>query len=498
MHNNMNINSFETNNIYTNKKPKTMRGNQSYGLSFGVNENGGYDFYQLSAHKKEESFWEKWKNVIIAGTVTVGAVVLGVVGYNKGWFGKIKKWFGKTETKAVKEAPKVAEKGTKVVQDEISKHLETLNLGNLGIGDKTLTDLLKPNNKTVTKEQFVAVAQEIKECDLTDNAVKQAAVAVLERLRNNLKETFTINGFDTTQEIKDVRVLDEILKESSSVNDKDYWLSGPIGTLAMSRIYTFAGTYFNLLNSLRMSQYVDKDSFFEVLRIVQKKLGTDNSTEKINAAIQIVEQLRKNFKDDVNIKSFNRNQPIENKETLQRLFEIANSVPSIEEKDNFNRKLLGLIRKEKLADDDVKELFALYKKEIINSENISNFCKVLKVAIEKGIATEGHIEAFINTCINSHKYTDLDNIVNDLKAFIEKGEFANDSEKTRIIQSYITQFVNVGKQVEENSKNTYIPTVASVINVAIEKGIATEQHINDFIDASKDDRLSKEWMSQIR
>ena len=182
---------------------------------------------------------------------------------------------------------------------------------------------------------------------------------------------------------------------------------------------------------------------------------------------------------------------------MQQLFEIANSVPSIEEKDNFNRKLLGLIRKEKLADDDVKELFALYKKEIINSENISNFCKVLKVAIEKGIATEGHIEAFINTCINSHKYTDLDNIVNDLKAFIEKGEFANDSEKTRIIQSYITQFVNVGKQVEENSKNTYIPTVAGVINVAIEKGIATEQHINDFIDASKDDRLSKEWMSQI-
>ena len=217
MHNNMNINSFETNNIYTNKKPKTMRGNQSYGLSFGVNENGGYDFYQLSAHKKEESFWEKWKNVIIAGTVAVGAVVLGVVGYNKGWFGKIKKWFGKTETKAVKEAPKVSEKGTEVVQDEISKHLETLNLGSLKIGNKTLTDLLKPNNQTVTKAQFVAVAQEIKKKgNLTDN-VKKAAVAVLERLRKNLKVTFTINDFDTTQEIKDVRVLDEIIKESSSV-----------------------------------------------------------------------------------------------------------------------------------------------------------------------------------------------------------------------------------------------------------------------------------------
>ncbi|MCI5824252.1 MAG: hypothetical protein MRZ90_04865, partial [Candidatus Gastranaerophilales bacterium] len=210
MHNNMNINSFETNNIYTNKKPKTMRGNQSYGLSFGVNENGGYDFYQLSAHKKEESFWEKWKNVIIAGTVAVGAVVLGVVGYNKGWFGKIKKWFGKTE------APKTAEKGTEVVQDEISKHLETLNLGSLKIGNKTLTDLLKPNNQTVTEEQFVAVAREIKKKgNLTDNVVKQAAVAVLERLRKNLKKTFTINDFNTKQKIND-SALDEILKESSS------------------------------------------------------------------------------------------------------------------------------------------------------------------------------------------------------------------------------------------------------------------------------------------
>ncbi|MCI5823692.1 MAG: hypothetical protein MRZ90_02005, partial [Candidatus Gastranaerophilales bacterium] len=223
MHNNMNINPFGTNNIYTNKKPKTMRENQSYGLSFGANENGGYDSYQLSAPKKEESFWEKWKNVIIAGTVAVGAVVLGVVGYNKGWFGKIKKWFDKTETKAVKEAPKVSEKGTEVVQDKISKHLETLKLGNLGIGDKTLTDLLKPNNQTVTKAQFVAVAQEIKrKGNLTDNIVKQAAVAVLERLRKNLNANSLnrdkkINGFDTTQEIKDVGVLDEIIKESSSV-----------------------------------------------------------------------------------------------------------------------------------------------------------------------------------------------------------------------------------------------------------------------------------------
>ena len=557
----MNINPFGTNNIYTNKKPKTMRGNQSYGLSFGVNENGGYDNYQSSAPKKEESFWEKWKNVIIAGTVAVGAVVLGVVGYNKGLFGKIKKWFGKTE------APKVAEKGSEVVQDEISQDLKTLNLGSLNIGNKTLTDLLKPNNKTVTKEQFVAVAREIKECDLTDNAVRKAAVAVLERLRKNLNTNSLdnnkrINGFDTTQEIND-SVLDTILgKQTLSVNDKGYWAE-PIATLEMNNFYSFPNSpMFYLSDILTSPKSVDRDSFFEVLRIVQKKLGTDNSTEKINAAIQIVEQLRKNFKDNVNIKSFNCNQPIENKETLQQLFDIANSVSTINEKDNFNSQLSDLIDlikgKEKLTDYDVKKLFALYKKEIINSENISDFCKVLKVAIEKGIATEEHIndimtvcqnekqdvvasvletainnvrndnkekiqdfigqffksckdpsismqvikvaiekgiatekhiEAFINTCKDSHKYTDLKDVINYLKAFIENGEFANDSEKTKTIQSYITQFVNAGKQVEGNNKNTYIPTVAGVINVAIEKGIATEQHINDFIDASKDNQL---------
>ena len=41
-------------------------------------------------------------------------------------------------------------------------------------------------------------------------------------------------------------------------------------------------------------------------------------------------------KDNVNIKSFNCNQPIENKETLQQLFDIANSVSTINEKDNFD------------------------------------------------------------------------------------------------------------------------------------------------------------------
>ncbi len=242
---------------------------------------------------------------------------MAAVSYNKGWFGKIKKWFGKTETKTVKEAPKVAEKGTKVVQDDISKHLETLKLGNLGIGNKTLTDLLKPNNQTVTKEQFVAVAREIKECDLTDNAVRKAAVAVLERLRKNLNTNSLdnnkrINGFDTTQEIKDVNALDAILKESLSVNDKNYWLLGPIETLEMDRSYSFPNSpRFYLSEILTSSKSVDRDSFFEVLRIVQEKLGIDNSTEKINAAIQIVEQLRKNFKDDVNIENFDCNQPIE-------------------------------------------------------------------------------------------------------------------------------------------------------------------------------------------
>ena len=268
MHNNMNINSFETNNIYTNKKPKTMRGNQSYGLSFGVNENGGYDFYQLSAHKKEESFWEKWKNVIIAVTVAVGAVVFGVVGYNKGWFGKT-------------EAPKAAEKGTEVVQDEISKHLKTLNLGSLKIGDKTLTDLLKPNNKTVTKEQFVAVAQEIKrKGNLTDNIVKQAAVAVLERLRKNLNANSLnrdkkINGFDTTQEIKDVRVLDEIIKEPqvetepTSVSEPEAQEITYDGLCEMIKSSSLPNeTKNNLKNSLN-SEYINVENIPDIISAVK-------------------------------------------------------------------------------------------------------------------------------------------------------------------------------------------------------------------------------------
>ncbi len=151
-------------------------------------------------------------------------------------------------------------------------------------------------------------------------------------------------------------------------------------------------------------------------------------------------------------------------------------MPSIEEKYDFRIKLSELVNKEKekLTDDDVKELFALYKKEIINSENISNFCTVLKVAIEKGIATEEHINDIMTVCQNEKQ----DVVASVLETAINNDKFRDDNKEK--IQGFIGQFFDSCKD----------PSISKqVIKVAIEKGIATEGHINDFIDASKDDQL---------
>ena len=93
----MNVNPFGLNSVYTKTNPSTMNANQSCGLHFGAGS-GDYDCYQSSVPKKKENFWQKWKKWIIGGTVAVGAGILGIVGYNKGWFGKAKE--------AVKALPK--------------------------------------------------------------------------------------------------------------------------------------------------------------------------------------------------------------------------------------------------------------------------------------------------------------------------------------------------------------------------------------------------------
>ena len=144
----MNITPYRTNSIYANKKSRITEVNHGYSFSFGANENKNFNNCQPSSISEEETFWQKWKNVIIAGTVGVGIVVCGVVGYKKDLGGKIKKFFGKTETKTkvTKETPNTVRN----VENKILKHLETLGLSTAQLEDGTkIADLVKLNNKTI-------------------------------------------------------------------------------------------------------------------------------------------------------------------------------------------------------------------------------------------------------------------------------------------------------------------------------------------------------------
>ena len=212
----MNITPYRTNSIYANKKSRTTEVNHGYSFSFGANKNKNFNNCQPSAISEEETFWQKWKNVIIACTVGVGIVVCGVVGYKKDLGGKIKKFFGKTETKTkvTKETPNTVRN----VGNKILKHLESLGLSTAQLDDGTkIADLVKLNNKTINQDQFITMAQELNQKVKSNSSLNSAAVAVLEWLRQNLNtDVSEINNFDTTQEITDVSVLDLILVNTQS------------------------------------------------------------------------------------------------------------------------------------------------------------------------------------------------------------------------------------------------------------------------------------------
>ena len=131
----MNVNPFGSNSIYTNSTPNTMNANQSCGLRFGASSDD-YDYYNSSVPKKKESFWQKWKKVIIGSFVTVGVVILGIVGYNKGWFSK-----AKNVATSRSSQPK---------PNNFETALKTLGLSDSTIQDGTkIADLLKEPNKRI-------------------------------------------------------------------------------------------------------------------------------------------------------------------------------------------------------------------------------------------------------------------------------------------------------------------------------------------------------------
>ena len=205
----MNVNPFGSSSIYTNSTPSTMNANQSCGLRFGASSDD-YDYYNSSVPKKKESFWQKWKKVIIGTFVTVGVGILGVVGYNKGWFSKAKN---------------VATNGpSQTKPNNFKTALKTLGLSDSTIQDGTkIADLLKKPNE-VNTSQFTEVVGAVKTAlgTANDSSKAAAAVTILEQLRKNLaNKNEKIGNFDLKSEINDIDVLNEILKEAKKVEEKE-------------------------------------------------------------------------------------------------------------------------------------------------------------------------------------------------------------------------------------------------------------------------------------
>ena len=203
----MNVNPFGSSSIHTNSTPSTMNANQSCVLRFGASSDD-YDDYQSSVPKKKESFWQKWKNVIIGTFATVGIGILGIVGYNKGWFSKAK-------NVATSSSPQTK-------PNDLNAALQTLGLSDGTIkGGTKIADLLKKTNN-VTTDQFSDVVKAVKTVLETakDSSKAAAAVTILEQLRKNLaNKNGKIGNFNPNSKIDNINVLDEILKEANPVEE---------------------------------------------------------------------------------------------------------------------------------------------------------------------------------------------------------------------------------------------------------------------------------------
>ena len=200
-----------------NTKPK-----QSFGSRFGVNSNSSYDNYQSNTLKQKEGVWQKRKKVITNSMAAIGMGILGIVLYSKGRFGKTKNVISSNNFSPSKNDLQISLKtfGSRFSssKNDLETSLKTFGLSKEAIiGGVKIENLLKMP-ESVSKNQFLEVAKKIQEkikSDAMPNELEKAAVIILEQLRKNLqKNVSNIKNFDLNNEIKDVNILNEILKET--------------------------------------------------------------------------------------------------------------------------------------------------------------------------------------------------------------------------------------------------------------------------------------------
>ncbi len=178
----------------------------NYNVRFGNGQN--YDSFESSSSNKEtKSFWQKWKGIIIGGAGLLCVSILGVIGYNKGWFkkagDKIKEITGKTSSKAASNAQENVQ--------SLDAHLKTLDISSQSFNGRTISDMI--TNGNVKKAELQAVTKELSK--KTKTKENQAAIIfILNQLRKHLSDE--IQDFKKDEEISEDnvdKVLETILSE---------------------------------------------------------------------------------------------------------------------------------------------------------------------------------------------------------------------------------------------------------------------------------------------
>ena len=421
-----NINPFLNNGINSRQNVANQNnGALNYNVRFGNGQN--YDSFESSSNEKTKSFWQKWKGIIIGGAGLLCVSILGVIGYNKGWFkkagDKIKEITGKTSSKAASNAQENVQ--------SLGKYLETLGLTNKKIDDGTkIKDLLTTPTKKITQRQFFNVARKVnKDLNLSDSTKTQAAVIILEQLRKNLANDVNIDNFNKDTEINNTN-LQEILKNILKAEEKE------------------------ITNKLDGSKNLQESwQEFTESKEEEKSSKVNNVADALDSAIydEVINQEHKELVQDIlsNLKEYI---------TPDNADAVADALDSAIDKEIINQEHKELVQ---------GILSKFNEKGVITSFNTNAVTSLLITAKAKGVVND---DTTYNNMINSCISTNTGAVVNALDNAIQGG-FINNKNDNGVVQDILSKLFNKDEIKEED-----IYSEASLLITAKAKGFDVDNY----------------------
>ncbi|MCI5823550.1 MAG: hypothetical protein MRZ90_01290, partial [Candidatus Gastranaerophilales bacterium] len=327
------------------------------------------------------------------------------------------------------------------------------------------------------------------------NVVKQAAVAVLERLRKNLKKTFTINDFNTKQKIND-SALDEILKESSSVPQPQSEV--PDGEIPKPK----ESTTENDDNSL----FEVTDETHEVEESVETEEAHADETEgeKIKEIHEKFVKLNKKIEDGEEDMTIDDVKEVENILTLCRKNRL--------DLDRSGRTFLGSVLYKAVAQNkpDINAILDIFQQYTeFDENNVSAIFCVLRAASKQKIYNSiNDVISFINNCKldNDSKIILLSFIVSDAHDNKEIWNIQDETELKQIASNFIINFAQKDESIIRKSIGCISDLLVKFIKLtlldqssyeAVNKIYELEKDSRNYIEKTLTEESKKEVLSEI-